>query len=250
MIFYFSATGNSKQIASELAALLNDNDFYSITDYDIATPIKATSIGFVFPTYFWGVPTCIENFIRSLNIVGNPYIYAIATCGGTHGVALHQVNHFLKDKELNLSAGFYIVMPENYIVSYNVTSEDQQKKQFVNAKEQVKCIAEYVNAKKPNHLKRGRYVIDGLIGKPVNKLYRKSFPTKDKGFVVNDRCIGCGLCQKSCQFNNVTLVNDRPIWKHHCEFCLACIHHCPTHAIDWKNKTQKRARYLNPNIKC
>lgn len=249
MIFYFSATGNSKQIASDLAHIIEAEELCNITDYSHTSPITASSIGFVFPTYFWGIPTCIEKFIESLNIVGDPYIYAIATCGGTHGVALHQIDHLLKNKGFHLSAGFYIVMPENYIISYNVTSEAQQQKQFAHAKTQIQHIATHIKAKKPHRLKRGRYVIDGLIGNPVNKYFRHTFPSKDKGFTVNDRCIGCGLCAQSCQFNNISLVNKHPTWQHHCEFCLACIHHCPTQAINWKNKTQKRSRYLNPNLK-
>lgn len=250
MIFYFSATGNSKQIANDLTHLLEGEELCSITEYDTKVPITASTIGFVFPTYFWGIPTCIEKFIHSLNIVGNPYIYAIATCGGSHGVSLHQIDQLLKHKGLMLSSGFYIIMPENYIISYNVTGEDQQKKQFANAQSQLNHITKYIKERKSNKLKRGRYIIDGLIGTQVNIHYRKLFPTMDKGFIVNDRCIGCGLCSQVCQFDNIQLINKRPTWGHHCEFCLACIHHCKAHAIDWKNKTQKRTRYLNPNIKC
>lgn len=248
MIFYFSGTGNSKQIAKDLAHTIGSEDIANLAAYPTEQPITAKRIGFVFPTYFWGIPNIIEAFISQLTIVGTPYIYAVATCGEVPGASLLQVSHLLQAKGLKLDAGFYIVMPENYILAFNVPSTKTQDKLFNKAKQRIDAIAQYVKANKAHSLPVGRFIVDGLLGYTVNASARKAFPTKDKGFIVNDKCIGCGKCEKVCPVHNITLSNNKPSWQHHCEFCLACIHHCPTKAIDWKNKTQKRGRYLNPHL--
>ena len=58
MIFYFSATGNSKYAAGRIAASTEDR-LISLKDavrgrsyrYDVS---REERIGFVFPVYFWG----------------------------------------------------------------------------------------------------------------------------------------------------------------------------------------------------
>jgi len=40
----------------------------------------------------------------------------------------------------------------------------------------------------------------------------------------------------------------KPQFQHQCEHCLACLHNCPARAIDWKDKTQGKARYRNANV--
>ena len=71
----------------------------------------------------------------------------------------------------------------------------------------------------------------------------------DNNYTVDDTCTGCGLCAKRCPVNNIVMVNDRPMWKHHCELCVSCIQSCPKKAIDYNGKTKNREHYLNPNVK-
>ena len=60
MIFYFSATGNSKYAAGRIASSTEDR-LISLKDavrgrsyrYDVS---REERIGFVFPVYFWGCP--------------------------------------------------------------------------------------------------------------------------------------------------------------------------------------------------
>jgi MinD superfamily P-loop ATPase len=45
------------------------------------------------------------------------------------------------------------------------------------------------------------------------------------------------------------MVEEKPVWKHHCELCCACIHFCPVEAIQYGPKTKKRGRYCHPALK-
>ena len=50
-------------------------------------------------------------------------------------------------------------------------------------------------------------------------------------YTVNDSCIHCGICARSCPANNITVTKDRVKFADHCEVCYACLHNCPKHAI-------------------
>lgn len=71
MIFYFSATGNSKHVARRIAGELQD-EILSITEcmkresYAFA-PRENEPVGIITPTYFWGLPNIACDFLNRLN---------------------------------------------------------------------------------------------------------------------------------------------------------------------------------------
>ena len=205
-------------------------------------------MGIVFPTYFWGVPNIIKKFFREVQMGKVSYIYAIATCGGTPGASLYQINDMLKIQGKRLDAGFFIIIPENYIVSYNVNSPEKQAILFKKEKEKIQRIVKIVTNKELRPFENSKFLFNRLLEKKVNEFVVRKYPTKDKGFVVSANCTGCGKCVKACSMKNVKLAQGKPEWQHQCEFCMGCLQSCPNNAINWKNKTQKRKRYYNPNI--
>jgi ferredoxin len=82
----------------------------------------------------------------------------------------------------------------------------------------------------------------------VNNNFIKKVSGMDKDFTVDNNCIGCGICKEVCPVKNIEMVNNKPQYKHHCEQCVACIQYCPQKAINYKNVTQSRRRYTNPEI--
>ncbi len=68
---------------------------------------------------------------------------------------------------------------------------------------------------------------------------------------VTDNCIGCGICTNVCPEGRIHLENQKAFYgDESCQMCMACIHHCPTNAIQL-NVAEKnsQARYHNENIK-
>ncbi|MBN2285585.1 MAG: electron transfer flavoprotein subunit alpha [Tissierellales bacterium] len=45
------------------------------------------------------------------------------------------------------------------------------------------------------------------------------------------KCIGCGLCIKSCAYNALSLANKKAVVDDDCVFCGSCIKSCPVEAI-------------------
>jgi ferredoxin len=89
--------------------------------------------------------------------------------------------------------------------------------------------------------------LTGIFGF-INKGFIKKVSNMDKYFKVNDNCIACGICEKVCPVKNIEMADKKPHYKHHCEQCLACIQFCPQRAINYKDETQNRRRYTNPEI--
>ena len=49
--------------------------------------------------------------------------------------------------------------------------------------------------------------------------------------VDNDKCIGCGICQKQCPFQAIVMVEKLPQIDEKCTLCGACVNVCPAKAL-------------------
>ncbi len=75
---------------------------------------------------------------------------------------------------------------------------------------------------------------------PKDRAVYVSCVSKDKGAVVMKACkagcIGCGKCEKVCQFGAITVENNLAyIDPQKCKLCRKCVNECPTGAIKLVN---------------
>jgi ferredoxin len=103
-----------------------------------------------------------------------------------------------------------------------------------------------VNDIKNNKTTKVRSIIKPIYGSYLKYIGR--IHSIDSGFNVNNHCISCGICRDVCPAKNITLEAGQPVFHHQCESCLACIQHCPKQALNYKNKTQSRRRYIHPQV--
>jgi len=239
VIYYFTGTGNSLQVAKDIAEELGDTKLISIAKGKIE---KSDRTGIVFPIHGWGVPLIVTNFLKKLT--PNNYTFAVATCSGCVAAALPKVKKLLKKK---LSSGFKLRMPNNYLVMGRVDKIENQEKKFTQEKKRVKEICKAINEKK-KIIETDLFLVNILLTGVINKLMQKIQKTADKNFIVTDKCNGCGTCAKVCPVNNIDF-DKRPKWKHNCEGCFACLHWCPQEAIEFGKKTVGKQRYHHPDIK-
>jgi ferredoxin len=108
-----------------------------------------------------------------------------------------------------------------------------------------KKIVPIINAikNKKNKFVKSRKMFNKIYNKYIDKL-----KGMDEDYIVNDNCTGCGICKDICPVENIEIINRIPKFKHNCEQCVACIQYCPQKAINYKNLTQDRRRYTNPEI--
>ncbi|MCL2773983.1 MAG: EFR1 family ferrodoxin [Oscillospiraceae bacterium] len=248
IIFYFTGTGNSLQITRDIAGKLTDCEVASIPRYgEKSLGGGYERIGFVFPVYFLGMPNCVKNFIKETDFSANKnaYYFTAINYGGTKGGAIYDLKKLLQDKQIMLNAGFGIRMPSNYVVLYDMQENKVKDEVLEKAKSPVESAAEIIKRKASTKLPAG----SNFIYRFYNSLYKSDkIANKDSGYVVSENCNGCGICQSVCPVKNIEMPNGKPSFRHKCEQCVACIQFCPQRAINYKNRTQNRRRYTNPDV--
>jgi ferredoxin len=204
------------------------------------------SIGFIYPTYYRGLPRKVNEFISDLNFKQNEkaYYYAITTCGGSGSVGngLSQTNDLLLIKHnIKLNYGQKLVMFANYVIMYNMSEKINEITE--NSNKNLVPIITSIKNKENNSIQKSKIIYSLLYNVCI-----KNVSTRDKNYNIDDNCIGCGICKGVCPVRNIEIVNNKPQFKHNCEQCLACIQYCPQKAINYKHSTQDRRRYTNPEI--
>lgn len=274
-IYYFSGTGNSLAIARDMADKTNGKliQIASVMDKK-SIETDADLMGIVFPTYYepyGGVPLIVRRFVAKLENIDSKYIFAICTYGSVSVNALNVLDKILKSVGGRLAAGFTVNMPYN-IGGSSLNSPEKQQKMFRVWEENMDVIYEHINARRkvrfdtPNVLAGKIYGLIKFIVNPTISLFKpltfrrlKQYYDLEKGsyaemllymdrsFHVTDKCVGCGSCARICPVKNIELVDDRPSWQHHCEFCLACFHWCPKEAIQ-SSELENTIRYHHPDV--
>lgn len=96
MIFYFSATGNCKYVATRLTQVTGQ-EMYAVADctrngqYDFSDE----TIGIISPTYDWGLPSIVKDFFEKASF-RTDYLYFIATYGTTPGATGYMANKAIR----------------------------------------------------------------------------------------------------------------------------------------------------------
>ncbi len=250
MIVYFSATGNCKYVATRLAEATNDSTVSireCLENGDFEFVLKRDeNIGFVTPTYFWGLPTVVVDFLDRIKISqnGSRYIYHVLTYGTTTGQAHHMMEKLLGNKGLPLDGKFIVQMVDTWTPMYDLTDKAKNSQILKEAEKQIDTVAGYVAAKEKGDFNNRKVPLAELF----YLTYRRG--RKTKKFTVDDSCIGCGLCERQCPVSAIELHDKKPAWvKEQCALCLGCLHRCPTFSIQYGKNTRKHGQYVNPKVK-
>ena len=249
-LFYFSGTGNSLVVARHLAKELGDTEIVPMAKA-IKGPISlsADSIGIIFPVYMWGMPLMAAEFVKKIKVEPSKYVFGVATCGGMPCATLVQLSNLLNANGVKLAAGFGIQLPGNYTPLYDAIEAAKQEKMFSKEKEKIKEIAGIVKAGKTAKIEKNSFIQNILLSGLLYRSMSPKIPASDKNFYADEKCNSCGICEKVCPAENIKLENGKPVWQHRCEQCLACLHWCPTAAIQYGKKTAGRKRYHHPETK-
>lgn len=248
MIFYFSATGNSRYVAKRLAQL-NQDTLFEIGCHESRTYriMDGESIGFVMPTYYWGVPKVVLDFIKTMNVDGSHYCYLVLTCGGStsRAAAIFRKAFDSRFAPVNTVQGFYSVkMPDTYTPMFDIPDAQRSAEIVKESDPVIEEVAEHVK-------KQSVGDFDQLHGKAI--LTTVCYPIykiiTTRLFHVTDACVGCGLCETNCPSHAIKMVEGKPQWVlRQCSHCLRCLHRCPQFAIQFGKSTSKRGQYINPAI--
>lgn len=255
MIFYFSGTGNSKWVAQTITQSFTDKlvaigDYYQKNNDQqaVLSLEKDEKIGFVFPVHSWGTPPIVKQFIQKLQFENfdNNLIYCVFTCGNICGNADKMFLEALQQKNWKCHHIYSVQMPNNYISmpGFGIDPVEVQKDKIAIAQSTLKILMDAILTDKPiQHYARGKatWLKSGIIYPLFVRFGMNSRP-----FYTTESCISCGICEQKCPVKNIKITEGKPVWDNNCTQCLACIHYCPTQAIQYGKVTINKGRYTFP----
>ena len=263
MIFYFSASGNSRYVANRLGAVLGEQVEYMPAIHVGSMHPVGKSVGFVFPVYSWGIPDPVVRFIRGLprNAFADAVdekrlpVWAVLTCGDETGMAPEMLRGLLEERGLRLSYVGSVTMLNAYVLlpGFDVDAAEVEHRKLIAVPERIAALAVT--------LRDLTYDADGCRPMAID-VVRGSLPRLKSGLIYplfrqwgvmpgkwhhNDDCISCGLCVRSCPNQNISMRGGMPVWSINCCSCLACYHTCPRHAVTYGRITRHKGQYRFPD---
>jgi ferredoxin len=241
-ILYFSATGNSlyiaKRLGGELLSIpqLQKNGIYAITG-DV--------VGIICPVYGFTMPNLVKEYLEKAAIRAE-YVFTVMTFGNRSMAALAEMKKLFNRRGVQPHYANEIEMVDNYLPIFEIDNQLKMNKEK-NIEAKINGILKDVQERRQFFVNHSRF--QKLVSTVVSAVWenKKAVNKRDNGFIVNDRCNGCGTCRNVCPAANIA-GTGKPEYRHACEFCLACIHLCPKNAIHLKNEKSEK-RFINSNIK-
>lgn len=254
MIFYFSATGNSKWAAQYVAEELGE-ELRFIPD-EMATEMRYTlrtgePLGFIIPIHGWRPPILVRRFLDCchFSFESRPYTYLIYTAGDSIGRAAELMEADLARHRLSLDARLSLIMPESY-VGLPFMDVDKPAREHDKKTEAGRQLAQFTQeVLRPrisgvSQLVKGP--LPGLFSGLIGGFFLRHLVSDKRFRVCQASCRQCGLCARVCPVGNIDGGSGRyPTWQHSgkCLTCFACYHYCPSRAISFGRATQHKGQY-------
>ncbi len=244
MIFVFSGTGNSYHAARCLSEAFQTDmvEIAAAVRYKrFAYDAKGGDVGFVFPVYFFGIPSIVSEFVENIAVKNPGHVYCISTCGGTSGEASEQLQEKLRGK-LTVDASYDVIMPDNAVFAFDPPSKEKAAEINAAADVTIGGIIESIRKKEKGDFRTtARKDVDGLYSK-----YEEYRNTEAFGF--DERCVECRICEHVCPEQVIRVYHRKPVWdEDKCSLCMSCLNLCPKQALQYGDSTASRGRYFHPD---
>ncbi len=243
MIICFSGTGNSLYAARCIADTTGDEIIHlqrrNLSEKGTVLKSKRPWV-FVCPIYAWRIPRIMEEYIQNNSFVGNDGAYFVVTCESEPGSADRYIKRLCKIKSLKYMGTSSVEMPQNLITMYDLPDEEHCDRLISSARKRLRGLGVLIESGATISDDKPRNIVKSSI---FNPLFYK-FYVNPEGFRSTDKCISCGECAERCPLGNISMKDGRPKWGDNCIFCMSCICRCPEDAIEFKNKTEGKERYV------
>ena len=231
-------------------------------------------LGFVFPVHGWRVPKLVREFICKMKILrepsdapgenkakaddclkNRPFAYCVCTAGDSIGLTIENLNEVISQNPslqalgiTEVSSSYSLIMPESYIglPFMDVDPKEREIRKKENAAQELAVVCEEIFDRKEGISRLVKGPIPWFFTKVVGGFFENVLITDKRFHIEKDRCVKCGICANICPVGDIKGGHgEYPVWLHHkdCLTCFTCYHHCPHHAIEFGNQTQKKGQY-------
>ncbi len=235
-ILYFSATGNSLQIAKAVQGRFGGKIIYipkyqgNVSEFD--------RIFIVTPIYSYGMPVHVYDLLPRLD--KSKEIIVLQNYGGMAAGADYLLYQYAKKQGLNIKSVYKLKMPENFTLTFTVP-KFYLNKALKTSQKRINKILDMIENKK--------YILPKKQKTREQKYLtnKSNWHLIGRDFKANENCVKCQKCISVCPVGNISLVDGKIVFGDKCVACLGCYHRCPQKAIEYKGR-KKKFRYINPNI--
>lgn len=232
---YFSGTGNSRYA---LEVFCNEYDeaaeAFSIEGDNVMEAVKnADLLVFAYPVQYSTVPKILRDFIiANKELWEGKKVFVIATMGLFSGDGAGILGRLLQQYGAEILGGLHLKMPDSIGDEKVLKRPLEKNKELVKKAEQkIRKSVQLLKAGKPTQEGIGiLYRMAGFFGQRVY-FGHKTKNYSDRLRVEEDKCIGCGKCEKLCPMNNIKIVGKKAVQNNRCTMCYRCINNCPKHAM-------------------
>lgn len=240
-VCYFTASGNcldvARRIGGELLSIprLMRQDKIEIAD---------DAVGVVCPVYAGEMPVMVREFLAKARISAR-YFFFVYTYGMAYGEAFAHADIAAEKAGLKLNYVNAVQMVDNYLPIFEMQDQIKNLPQK-NVEGQIARVCQDIRERAETSVEITAEVEAKM------EMFRKTLAEKilrkdtARSYIVNDKCVRCGICAKVCPANNIT-VTDKVVFHDRCEVCYACLHNCPQNAIHLPKETSD-ARFRNENV--
>lgn len=248
VVYYFSGTGNSENVARWLADVAREkgmeaslNNIAKTDRLAISTPEPHTLVAFVSPIHGFNYPPVMLNFIFRFPKGQNNVLLLNTRAGmligkwitpGLTGIAFYFSAIILKFKGYSIRSMFPVDLPSNWISAHPGLNDRTVKYLHERNREKVDRFARKV-LEGGSDFRGVREIVQDLLISPISLGYyfigRFFFA---KTYYASADCDNCGLCISSCPVKAIKTVDNRPFWTFNCESCMHCMSYCPKRAIE------------------
>jgi ferredoxin len=263
-IYYFSGSGNSLHVARELQKGLPQSVLIPLVSLlgQPSVVTRAEAVGFVFPQHGWQMPVMVKEILQKFDLHSTSYVFAVATRGGTPCRAFLEMEKILNNKGKKLDAYFVLTMPSSTQSLLKEFSERINDERIMRLETEMLSrldeIIKIITLREVHHNEN----LDGADIPPtirfleplILSMARRAENNFD--FYFDEKCTGCGLCEKVCLAQKIKIVDGQPEWQKNvqCLNCFSCLNYCPEEAVQlnstWylKSYTPQNGRYHHSQI--
>jgi len=248
LIYYFSGTGNSANVAKWIAATAGEKGIASeliniahIDRLNIPIPPSDALVAFCSPVHGFNYPPVMQAFIRRFPKGKNPVLLLNTRAGmligkwitpGVSGITFYLSALILYLKGYKINAMFPVDLPSNWI-SVHPGLNDRTVK-YLHERNKLR-VTKFANKtlEGGKDFRSLREIIQDILISPISVGYYfvgRFFMAKT--YYASTACNNCNLCVNQCPVHAIKIVDNRPFWTFHCESCMHCMSYCPHKAIE------------------
>jgi ferredoxin len=234
-VVYYTGTGGTRLVASELHEAFQANSFDAAT-FQIHAKNDFSIVGYdhvaiAYPVHAGRSPRSVEEWASSQNFDGIDVSLFPVSGGGDiipNTACREPLKKIIKKNSGDIVYEDMFVMPANVFLRtppkttqalINITTKKSNK------------IAEDI---KNGINKKARVIITDRLMAAIGALEHRGAKKFGRQLWADESCNLCGICAKNCPEGNIRIEEEKVIYNDKCGLCMGCVYICPMKSIHAK----------------